>query len=433
MEDNSTTNSTLVSSLFYSCFDDDVTGYELTPARWQTPDSESSLATGIVLLIYVMLGIPSCLLIIIGILWQKLYRHPTHILLMSLALNDLIMCVTYIPINIISAFAGEFIFGDNDLTRCHVCQTGVIFVIFVHFNVHVIGLLSLDRFLFIRFPLHYHRLVTVKTTIVAVLGTTIFSILISIPPLFKFGEIRFTHSISTCTLYLLGKTSLTKNIYYEVFSIVVTLSVVGVVLVVTNIWLICIVQKQLKKLYSTDKLSKKTNKDLAGEESQQNASVNKMKNKKQLQLVKVFGGILLVNLITWTPDVLNVAVLLALNNKYFTIPNGFFVSNYLFFLSQVFLHPLLQVYLIPDIRRLLGKVVCAKMRRRRREKILLKRTSSVFMREQEKRNCCSGCYDSCAAALLYQTVNLNSQANTTLSRLPSTSVSLKSPSKLIPT
>lgn len=402
------TNSTRVSSIFYSCFDDDLSSTGITPARWQTPDSNSSLATAIVLLIYLLLGIPSSLFIIIGIVWKKLYRQPTHVLLLSLALNDLLMCTTYIPINIVSAFAGEFIFGGTDVTRCHVCQTGVIFVIFVHFNIHVIGLLSLDRFLFIRFPLHYSRLVTMKTTIAAVLGTSVYCILISIPPLFKFGEIRFTHSISACTIYLLGSTSLTKNIYYEVFSIAMSLSVPGVILLVTNVWLLCIIQKQLKKIYKTNKSDKKK-----GMDSPHDVIINKTKNKKQLQLVKVFGGILMVNLVTWTPNVLNIGVLFALNKSIFSIPNGFFVSNYLFFISQVFLHPLLQVYLIPDIRDLAWKPISRRLRRKR-EEALLRRGST---REPAKENSRCGCYESCAAALLYQSATNASTGSTSMARM----------------
>ena len=418
MANNLTFNRT--SSVFYSCFDEDLSSTEVTPERWTTPDSESSLATGIVLLIYIILGIPLSLFLIISILYKKLYKQPTHIVFLALIFNDLFICLTYIPINIISAFAGEFIFGNDDVTRCHVCQTGVIFVIFIHINLFLVALLSIDRFIFIRFPMYYPRLVTVKSTIVVILIITVFGVAVSVPPLFGFGEIRFTHSISTCSIYLLGSTKLTRNINYEIFSIAVSLSGPGVILLVTNVWLILIIQKQLKKLYKIDKSNRKAQDP---EKAQEQNAVVKARNKKQLQLVKVFGGILIVNLVTWFPDILNVAVLLALNKQYFNIPHGFFVINYLLFSSQVLLHPLLKIYLIPDIRNIIKKSF-GKRLRKRRETLILSRSNSVFA--EENKHC--DCFDKLSAALLYRNTSLTPEAATAMSSRIRSSVSSYKPS-----
>ena len=346
------------SSVFYSCFDDDLSDTEVTLERWTTPDPQSSLTTGIVLLIYLVLGIPFSLFLIISILWRQLYKQPIHIVFMALATNDLFVCLTYFPINVISAFAGEFIFGTNDVTRCHVCMTGVIYVIFTHLNLFLVALLSLDRFLYIKFPLKYPELVKVKSTIAITIITGVFCVVISIPPLFGFGEIRFAHSISTCSLYLLGNGKLTKKINYEIFSIVISLSGPGAILVVTNVWMLFIAQKYLKSRF------KSTSKEKYPVKAHQH---NKAKNKKQLHLVKVFTVILIVNLVTWFPAVLNAATLLALNNNFVSIPHWFFVANYLLFSSQVFLHPLLQAYLISDIHDFYKKVISRKFLKRQQD------------------------------------------------------------------
>ena len=360
--DDGNSTSSRSSSAFYSCYDDNLSSAHVTPSRWQTPDKDSGIATATVLLVFMVLGVPSNLLIIVSILWKKMYKLPAHILLLNLALNDLLMCSTYIPINIVSALAGEFVFGGSDLVRCHICQTGVIFVIFAHFNLHIIALLGLDRLLFIKFPLYYHKFVNTKTTIVAVVCTWVFCILISLPPLFKFGEIKYTWSISTCSLYLLGSTDLTENIYYEVFSIAESFVLPIPILVVTNAWVVCIVRKQLNRLYrkrAVKREGKEEGRQLGLEEK-----LNQSRNKKQLRIAKIYGAILVSNLVTWTPNVANIVVIFALIQKPFVIPHAFFVSNYLFFLLQVVIHPLLQAWLIPDIRRTVSSLLTVCMKKR---------------------------------------------------------------------
>ncbi len=329
----------------YSCFDDDLNSTHVTPQRWMTSDEQSGMATAIVLLIYVLIGLPLNLFIVVSMLWKKLYRQPAHILLLNLALNEFFMCATYLPINIISGFAGEYIFGSNDIQRCHVCQTGIIFVIFLNFGLHILAFISLDRFLFFRFPFQYTKYVTIKTTVVTVVLLWIFCIVISIPPLFGFGEYRFTQSISTCSLYFLDTSGVTDNVFYEVFAILEAFVFPVTLLVVTSVGMITIVCKQLKKIYGSYNL------EAMGEETE--GRLRREKGKKRFQVVKVYGAIMLSNLLTWSPNVLNIAVIFAFCERPFRIKHEFFISNYLLVLSSVVIHPLLQTGLIPEIRRTL--------------------------------------------------------------------------------
>lgn len=339
----------------YSCFDEDLNHTGVTSVRWVSSTPNTATATASILLLYFIIGLPCNLFIILTILWKKLYHEPVHILLLNLALNDLLLCVTYIPINIISGFAGEFIFGGDDVTRCRVCQTGVIFIIFIQMNLHLVALMSLDRFLFFQCPFRYPRLVTVKSTTAAVLVTWLFCILISIPPLFKFGEIRFTHSISTCTIYLLDRTELTYNIFFEVFSIMESLVLPITVLVVSNVGVLRIVCKHISKMYGNGPEDAQRNECGENAEKGESNSRSRLKSKKQLRLVKVYGAILISNLVTWAPDVVNVSFIFAFCKRPFVIPHGLFVSNYVFFVSSVIIHPLLQACLIPDIRNIFTK------------------------------------------------------------------------------
>ena len=329
----------------YSCFDDDLDSEFVTPGRWTTYDPDSGLATAIFFLVYMVIGLPCNLFIMVSMIWKKLYRQPAHILLLNLALNDFLMCATFIPINVISGFAGEFIFGSNDVTRCHVCQIGVIFVIFTNFNLHILPFLSLDRFLFFRFPFHYKKYVTIKTTVVAVVLLWIFCIAISLPPIFGFGEIRFTQSISTCTVYLLDSNGITDNIFYEVFAILEAFVFPIPLLIVTTMGMVKIVWKQLKKTYGMYDV------EAMGGGKETEKRMRQQRSKKKLRIVKVYGAILISNLITWTPNIVNLSVIFAHCRRPVRIPHPFFVSNYIAFTASVVIHPVLQVWLIPEIRR----------------------------------------------------------------------------------
>lgn len=349
--------------IFYSCNDENLSSTEVTPERWKTTTPGSATAIAVVLLIFMLVSIPANTLIIVVMIWKKLYRQPTHILLLNLTINDLLHSVTYMLLNFISAVTGEFIFGNSDVTRCYVCKTGVLFIIFANFNLHILALISIDRFLFIKLPFQYNRLVNTKTTIVAVVLTWAFSVLISLPPLFQFGEIRFTSIISMCSLYFLGETDLTMNVYYEVFAIVEGLCIPVAIIIFTNVWVICIVRKQFKKIYRTRQTMEEKG-NIARYRSGLKNKLNKSKNRRQLRLVKIYLAILISNLLTWTPNIANtIAIFVFIKTGSFA-PIGFFASNYLFFLSQVVLHPIIQTWLIPDIRRVLSSLwsKCVKMR-----------------------------------------------------------------------
>ncbi len=250
----------------------------------------------------------------------------------------------------ISALSVEFIFGSNDITRCKVCQIGVISIITFNLNIFLVALLSLDRFLFVRFPLHYSKYVTVKSTVIIVIGVAVFCIAISVPPLFGFGEIRFTRPINTCVLYLIGETPVTRNLNYVYFILVVSILGPGTILVVTNTWLACIVYKQLKKQHQLGHVKR----DESQNGKEEPANINGTKNKKKFPVGKLFGFLLTQSIIVWIPTFINIGILIVLDPKnetddrLFSVPNEFFVSIFIAHTSNIFFSPLVQLFLVPD-------------------------------------------------------------------------------------
>lgn len=326
----------------YSCYEGRLDDVSITSDFWSIPElnRHSALSTAVFTLAFMTVGLPSNLLIIAGILWQRLYKEPPHILLLNLAIADLLVCVLVMPFTVISGFAGRFVVGDSDSTKCKWCATGVVFVALCLLSLHTLALLSVDRFIFVKFSMRYHQIVTARKVVCCVLLVWVFCIAISLCPFGGFGDVYFSFSISTCTIRF---ETVTKNVHYFIFLLVVAFLPLSV-LVATNAWVACIVQKQIRKIYYTAR------KSLPKEQVTMNIRkrLNKEQNLKQLQLMRVFGAILLSNIVTWLPMIIRILITAIKGDDDF--PLWFYVLVYLSISFAAVLHPLIQASLIPEIR-----------------------------------------------------------------------------------
>ena len=235
----------------YSCADGSGLSFNsVTKDYWDSSGDEArsyALATALLTLCIILVGLPNNLLIVVSILRQHLYREPTYILLLNLALVDLLLCFFLIPSPVVSGLAGKFVFGRNDVTRCKVCQMGIVLPLFAELTIHTLALLSLDRLIFIRYPLKYHKFVTAKRVIIIVFIIWVSNIAISTFPLFGFGDLEYIDNLATCVPGLDGENKLTKKIYFPVllaFGFFISLFV----LFVANICVGFIVQKHKNNL-----------------------------------------------------------------------------------------------------------------------------------------------------------------------------------------
>ena len=280
----------------------------------------------------------------------KLLRTPTHILLFSLAVNDLLLSILVMPFTIVSVISLEFPFGGSDHTRCSVCQQGVLFTILSGVSLHHIALLSLDRFLFIYLPMKYKHWVTRERMVVAVLAVWLLCSVLGVLPLFGFGAVDYSTSIGTCIVFFYGKTKVAPNIYYVLVFLLESLIPITAI-VVSNVALLCTARKQLRQLRQAKKKMHS-----ASEDSKLRISVKSEHSKHQLQLLKVFGAIFLANLITWIP-----VVALAIGSPaidFNTIPAEAVAFVYVTYISHSVIHPLLESWFILEIRQTVKRIAC---------------------------------------------------------------------------
>lgn len=293
-----------------------------------------------------LLGLPSNILVIAVVLRYKLYQHqPTIVLLLNLAVTDLLVCVLVMPWNIVTLVAGEFRFGGSDYTRCQVCQTGVLFTILSLVTLNNLAIFAVDRLLYLQAAMHYSSRVTNTRVLIATGLAWLVSTLITIPPLFGFNEMRFSTVIGICTIAFSGSTYLTKNSYYLILLAAVILLPIAT-LIVTNVWGMCIIQNQLRKKSKNLKMEKNNHR---------NSFHKKLKKRHQVmqaKLVKIYGAILVTNLITYLPMLARLITGVAAEEDEYT--QAVRISGslaYLALLSQSVVHPIVQASLVGDVRK----------------------------------------------------------------------------------
>ena len=150
-----------------------------TAENWKLDEDfrTSGVIMGVIYSIFLVVGLPWNILVLIAIIKDKLYVQPTVILLLNLVIADLLM-MTIIPFFVVTGVAGEFIFGSDDFTRCQVCRILPFFVrIFLETSLITMTLMSIDRLLYLFKPLWYERRVKAKWVVLLVLLDWVASII----------------------------------------------------------------------------------------------------------------------------------------------------------------------------------------------------------------------------------------------------------------
>ena len=297
----------------------------------------NGLVIAVVLVCFVLIGVPFNILIVGSVIWNKLYDQPSSTPLLNLAITDLLIFIFVVPMNIVPGIKGSFFFGSNDFERCQYCMTGIIFSILIYESFCSVALISFNSFIFIKFPFRYDQIVTVKRMVISILVTWLFTISISLPPIFSFGSIHYSFWVAVCVVDF----NSTEYLIVLVASSLIPLFVI----VFTNVWLLVIVQRHLRQIYTKNRESLP---------QEVNNRLNTEYNKKQLNVLRTFVAIFITNVFTWIP-----VIVLAVIFSILSVPIGYASFAYLVFVSQSMFHPILAFCLITEIKEPIIKL-CSK-------------------------------------------------------------------------
>ena len=375
----------------YSCSDTNLSRNSVTQEYWDSSSinedfKESTLILAVIVTILMLVGLPGNAIIIVSIIHQKLFKETTHLLLLNLAISDFLLCLLVMPLTIASGFSGGYVFGDSDYVRCQVCQTGLITNGLTQVSIFILCSLSVDRFIFIKFPIRYNRYVTVPRVIAIVILTWIVSTFIILLPLSEFGGVEYSYTTAACVTDLIGSP---LNMYYSFFVFSLNFIPVGVIIIV-NIWIACIVSKQIRKVYRM-RSGLASNQELQTQNRSIYEKIRKQKNMKQLTLIRVFGAILSANFIAWFPvALLNVVVLRAVDHN--SVPIGVYIFAYICFLAHSVFHPIIEACTLPEIKNIFKSIL--------RVIFCSKKEKSTNHSEDRSFSWIRNCLDICSVAVL---------------------------------
>ncbi len=291
--------------------------------------------------------------IVVGVIWNlfvliiycvrpRLLKEPANIYLFNLAMTDFLLSIFITFTSFLTEATGEFIFGSSDFVRCNYCLfLGVALHTFISLSLHTLAALSVDRFVILFRPMSYKSIFNWKKAIVIQICLWVLSIVISIPPIFGFGEFEFNLAIASCNARWSGTSYRDiENINYVIFFGVEALFPI-ILLTFTNIWIIKIVRSFLKRRIARRRTYRGENDDNSYEEEKQY-------QQQQQQLIRVFGALFVAHIVCWTPVL--TASFVALGIGATKIPVEIFVFGWLAYLSIPVIHPILESFFIKDLR-----------------------------------------------------------------------------------
>ena len=348
----------------------------ITSGLWlvQVEDKTRAQVAASFLLLILVVGLPWNSLVVGIILKKKLYTQPTIILLLNLVLTDLFFLILEAPSQVWVGFNGEYNYGGTDSIRCKVCQFGVPITVLPLTALYTISYMSFDRFMFIYKPLKYDKIITCFRTLLVLGLTWVFNALISILPVIGYGDAIFIPDLLACIF----------DHFHDYLYVILTIALIPMVpTLVCNIWLLCIVQKNIKAVYSVRRSSSSAASNQ--EEDKFYKVMKKQRHQKELHLVWVFVALVCCNLVTWLPIIIQ-ALLFSLKTDF---PPVFSTVSIVLFASQAVLHPIVETSLIKEVRephKMIALYCCVKIKS--------KLSSDIISSSPEPRHgCCGYCGD----------------------------------------
>ncbi|KAM9311514.1 alpha-1B adrenergic receptor [Gastrophryne carolinensis] len=167
-------------------------------------DFTRAMLLGLTLGLFICMAIVGNIMVITSVVANKQLRIPTNYLIVNLAIADLLLSTTVLPFSSILEIVNFWIFGrifcDIWAAMDVLCCTASIFSLCV---------ISIDRYIGVRYSLQYQTIVTKKRVTLVLLGVWILATVISIGPLLGWKQQTVTDE-SVCDI--------TKEPFYAIFS-----------------------------------------------------------------------------------------------------------------------------------------------------------------------------------------------------------------------
>uniref|UniRef100_H3AX37 Alpha-1B adrenergic receptor n=2 Tax=Latimeria chalumnae TaxID=7897 RepID=H3AX37_LATCH len=146
-------------------------------------DITKAAALGLVLGAFIIFAIVGNILVILSVACNKHLRTPTNYFIINLAIADLLLSSTVLPFSATLEIVGYWILG-----RIFCDIWAAVDVLCCTASIMSLCVISIDRYIGVRYSLQYPTVVTRKKAILALLGVWVLSMVISIGPLLGWKE-----------------------------------------------------------------------------------------------------------------------------------------------------------------------------------------------------------------------------------------------------
>ncbi|XP_035290507.1 alpha-1A adrenergic receptor [Anguilla anguilla] len=141
-------------------------------------DLTRAVPLGMVLGAFIIFAIVGNILVILSVVCNRHLRSPTNYFIINLAIADLLLGTTVLPVSATLEILNYWVFG-----RIFCDIWAAVDVLCCTASIMSLCVISIDRYIGVRYPLQYPTIVTEKRALLAMLGVWVLAVVISIGPL----------------------------------------------------------------------------------------------------------------------------------------------------------------------------------------------------------------------------------------------------------
>ena len=316
----------------------------LNECRWEPAKPFGVELIVIVAFFYVVVFVMACLwnTLVIAIFIKNRHRlqEPSSLFLFTLAVVDILEAISSIPFYITALIGGGWIIGDTDATRERTCVAlGFIFGVFLLATVHLLALISFDRFLYIVHPLKYGKWMNLpKALCLAGMVLSVPVVLASLP-FFGFGKLGYSPFIGVCVFRWEGERNYVLTIAIEaLFPTVAT--------IIFTLWTYIHAKRFLRRR-NARQMSYSFPKELVHSVSIKNQELERT-------LTHTFFLLLFSQAVCFAPGI--VTAIVGFFVGYVNIPTPIYIIDFLIIVSSVAINPIIQSLSRTQIRKYVKKL-----------------------------------------------------------------------------
>lgn len=262
---------------------------------------------------------------------RYLLQEPSSLFLLLLTIVDLLEAVLAIPFYIVASVGGGWIIGDTDEARNATCVAiAFVFIMFLFGTVHLLAVISFDRFLYIAYPLKYRKWMSIPRSLLLVAVVSLIPLILACMPLLGFGRLGYSPNVSGCTFRWEGER---QYVILVVVEAMIPIIVTGVFTLLTFIH----VKRFIKRRHIRQKSI-----DMSTE---LNRSVDRT-------LTRTFVLLLISQVGCFAPGI--VTALIGIFIGFENIPVELYVTGFVIIVSSVAINPIIQATSRTRIRHYLA-------------------------------------------------------------------------------